>query len=98
FNSAVKKWMPLQPFHLIGGAMPMVRERLKTYDAYAHSTVEEIYGQDLKRAKEFDVSWLESTVFLNRGDHFEARPLPAQSQMGPRVGCCVCDCDGGGGE
>ena len=37
-------------------------------------------------------------VFLNRGDHFEARPLPAEAQFAPAFGVSVADFDGDGRE
>src|SRR5438046_6842563 len=41
---------------------------------------------------------LESMVFLNPGDHFEARPLPADAQLAPAYAVCVGDYDGDGDE
>ena len=35
-------------------------------------------------------------VFLNRGDHFEARPLPLEAQFAPAFGLTVADFDGDG--
>jgi hypothetical protein len=35
---------------------------------------------------------------LNRGDHFEPRPLPPEAQFAPASGVCVGDVDGDGNE
>ncbi|PYI85222.1 MAG: hypothetical protein DME26_11490 [Verrucomicrobia bacterium] len=98
FDAAKRNWMPLQPFHLIGAAMPTIRERLGTYESYARSTLDQIYRQELKNAKQLEANWLESTVFLNRGDHFEARMLPVEAQMAPAFAVCAADLDGDGNE
>ena len=45
-----------------------------------------------------EANWLESAVFLNRGDHFEARALPLEAQFAPAFGVCVGDYDGDGRE
>ena len=37
-------------------------------------------------------------VFLNRGDHFEARPLPLMAQLTPAFAPVVADFDGDGNE
>jgi hypothetical protein len=37
-------------------------------------------------------------VFLNRGDHFEVRPLPLEAQFSPAFAVCVADLDGDGAE
>src|SRR5207245_5406848 len=39
-----------------------------------------------------------SMVFFNRGDHFEAVPMPVEAQLSPAFGVCVGDMDGDGNE
>jgi hypothetical protein len=90
--------LPAQPFYVVGAALPFINEKFPTFDAYAHATLEEIYGDKLKTAGKVELNWLESTLFLNRGDHFEAHPLPQQAQMAPAFGVCVADFDGDGNE
>jgi hypothetical protein len=92
------KLLPLQPFHRISAALPAVAEHLGTYAAYASKDLDEIHGQGLKRMKESQAAWLDSTLFLNRGDRFEARPLPIEAQMSPAFAACVGDMDGDGAE
>jgi hypothetical protein len=43
-------------------------------------------------------NWLESTVFLNRGSHFEPVVLPFEAQLAPAFAVCVGDLDGDGFE
>jgi len=52
----------------------------------------------MKSAYELSANTLESMVFLNRGDHFEAQPLSVEAQMAPAFGVCVGDMDGDGNE
>ena len=49
-------------------------------------------------ANELRVTTLDSMVFLNRGDHFEAAPLPVEAQFAPAFGIAVGDFDGDGNE
>ncbi len=44
------------------------------------------------------VNTLATTVFYNRGDHFEAKELPLEAQLAPAYGVCVGDLDGDGKE
>jgi hypothetical protein len=60
--------------------------------------VQEIYGEKIKSAGELRVNWLQTTLFLNRGDHFEVHPLPLAAQMAPAFAVCVADFDGDGHE
>src|SRR6186713_1161604 len=78
--------------------IPQLRERVKTHKAYAEASVEDLFGEPLKAAKLLEATWLETTVFLNRGDHFEPRPLPREAQFAPAFGISVGDFDGDGNE
>src|SRR6185436_14399316 len=69
-----------------------------THRAYAEASVEDLLGDQLKRAGRCEANWLESTVFFNRGDRFEVRPLPMEAQMAPAFAVCVGDMDGDGRE
>ena len=60
--------------------------------------MDEILGEHLNEAKILEVNWLETTVFLNRGDHFERGILPAEAQFSPAFGINVGDLDGDGNE
>jgi hypothetical protein len=98
FNPAMNKLVPSQALHRIAAAMPMIQERIGSCEAYAKASVQEIYGDAFKKAKELSANWLESTLFLNRGDHFEVLSLPLEAQMSPAFGVCVGDLDGDGNE
>jgi hypothetical protein len=98
FNPTMKKLAPLQPFHHVGAAAPLVQERIGTCGNYAKLSLEEIYGEPLKTAAHFQANWLESTVFLNRGGHFEPRALPVEAQFAPTFAVGVADLDGDSNE
>ena len=90
--------LPLQPFHLMGAAMPALRERFGTFESYARATLPEIYGDAWRAAHEVRVTELESMVFLNRGDHFMARRLPMEAALAPAFALVTADFDGDGHE
>ncbi|MCC7376128.1 MAG: CRTAC1 family protein [Verrucomicrobiales bacterium] len=46
--------------------------------------------------RQLSVNWLESTLFFNRGDRFEARPLPTPAQLAPAFAVSAADFDGDG--
>jgi enediyne biosynthesis protein E4 len=90
--------LPLQPFHLMGAAMPALRERSGTFESYAKATLPEIYGDAWRGAREVRVTEVESMVFLNRGDHFVARRLPMEAALAPAFALVAADFDGDGQE
>jgi hypothetical protein len=86
---------PLPPLAM---ALPWLRERFPSHAAFAAATAGDILGERLKAARSVSATWFASTVFLNRGDHFEARALPSAAQLAPVFGLCVGDYDGDGNE
>jgi enediyne biosynthesis protein E4 len=98
FNPAMNKVVPEQQFDLMSRGIPGLRERIRTHKAYAEAGVEDLFGASLQKAKVLEANWLESAVFLNRGDRFEAKPLPREAQFAPAFGVSVSDFDGDGNE
>jgi hypothetical protein len=98
FDAAMNKMVPEEPLDTMSHGLPSLREGVKTHKAYSEASVEELFGEPLKNAKVLEANWLETTVFLNRGDHFEAKPLPREAQFAPAFGVSVGDFDGDGRE
>jgi hypothetical protein len=48
--------------------------------------VAEIFGESLSTARKLEVNTLAAMVFFNRGDRFEAVPLPPEAQWAPSFG------------
>ena len=90
--------VPSQPFTTLVPALPMVREKMGSCSVYARATLQEIYGDALSQALHLQINWLDSTVFLNRGDHFEPRALPLEAQLAPAFAICVADFNNDGRE
>ena len=77
---------------------PFILQQVDTWEAFGRATVTDLFGDRLKHASVVEASWFASTLFLNRGDHFEARPLPPEAQLAPAFGLSVADFDGDGRE
>ena len=98
FDTVSGKLVPERPFESMANGLPFIRERFTTHKAYAEAGLAEILGDAFASAHELAANTLESMVFLNRGDHFEARALPIETQLAPAFGICVGDLDGDGLE
>ncbi|HUS34681.1 MAG TPA: VCBS repeat-containing protein [Verrucomicrobiae bacterium] len=79
-------------------ALPFLQAAFPTYEAYAGASLQEIYGERLKSCSVMEVNTLSSTLFLNRGDHFEPVALSPEAQFAPAFGVCAGDIDGDGNE
>lgn len=91
-------FVPLVDYHWLRVAVPSVSSRIPTFADYARASLREILGrppEDVYRrpATEFD-----HLLLLNRGDRFEAEPLPLEAQFAPSLGVVVGDLDGDGRE
>ena len=90
--------MPLDGFARIGAAIPSVKERFATFAAFAGADVDSVLGPAAASAIRVGATTFDHTLFLNRGDHFEARALPIEAQLAPSFGAVVADFDGDGHE
>jgi hypothetical protein len=89
---------PLTPFPRVSQALPATALRLRTFAAYADAGIETVLGPASARASRLEATTFDHTVFLNRGDRFEARPLPAEAQLAPAFHAGVADFNGDGRE
>ena len=98
FDAGLRKYVPLRGFEPVRHALPWLQERFATFRGYGEAGVAEVLGERFAAARSLEANTLESMVFLNRGDHFEARALPAEAQFAPAFGLAVGDIDGDGIE
>lgn len=98
YDADLKKIVPERGFASMAASLPFIRARFSTHKAYSEAGVSEILGDAAQSARVVQANTLESMVLLNRGDHFEACPLPVEAQMAPAFGICVGDMDGDGKE
>lgn len=82
----------------LAAALPFISARFPTHHAFSEASVEAVLGEAKSRARLVQATTLESMVFYNRGDHFEAVALPADAQFAPAFGVVVADFDGDGSE
>ena len=98
FEPGMGKYVPENRLDLVSRGMPFLRARFPTFQAFADATVDEALGDRQAQARFLEANWLETTLFLNRGDHFEARALPLEAQLAPVFAVVVADLDGDGYE
>ena len=79
-------------------AMPVLKDKFKTYRDWAAAPLDKIYDQPkLDSSLHLKATTLESGVLLNDGHgKFAFKPLPRLAQMFPAYGCVITDVDGDG--
>lgn len=96
FDLALRQWVPWRSLEVVAAAMPFVRERYTSYRAFGAAGAEQILGERQAQASFLEATWMESTVFLNRSNHFAAMALPWEAQLAPAFGITAADFDGDG--
>lgn len=98
YEPQMKQYVPERRLEAVAEAMPFLRARYSSHQAFANAGVEEILGEHFSRTPYLDASCLESAVFFNRGEKWEMRALPAEAQFAPAFGIALADYDGDGFE
>lgn len=97
-DSATGREMPLESYQQLSVAIPSFRGRLPTFAAFARADVDSVLGPAKNAAARIGATTFDHVLWLNRGDHFERRALPAVAQLAPAFAPVVGDFDGDGHE
>ncbi len=89
---------PRRQFMALANAMPFLFERFTSHKAFSEANLGQVLGERLPLGRKVTVSTLASTVFLNLGNGFQARPLPWEAQLAPAFSVNAADFDGDGNE
>lgn len=97
-DSELKQTVPWRQMAFLEKAMPWLRGKFPSHEAFSHATVDQILSGRPGPPRRWVANELRSMVFLNRGDRFEAKGLPPEAQWAPVFGMAVADFDGDGRE
>lgn len=91
---------PVRQFPSLAATFPALPARYPTLMSFGKAALPEVLtaceaGSTAKPAQ-LNARWFASSVFLNRGDHFDVAPLPFEAQASPVYGLAVADLDGDG--
>jgi enediyne biosynthesis protein E4 len=94
----VKGLAPLNGYPRVRAVIPDLGDRIRSFGAYSDATLDQVLGAAQSRVERQSVTTMDHMVFLNRGNRFEARPLPAEAQFAPAFYAGIADFDGDGNE
>ncbi len=89
---------PRQRLEPLSAALPPLREVFHSFQAFSEADITQVLRVARKAPAFLDVTTLSSTIFLNRGDHFERLELPSEAQWSPGFSVHVADLNGDGHE
>ena len=90
--------VPLNSYPRVRVAIREVSRRVATFAAYADATLDQVLGPLTDSVSRRSATTLDHMLFLNRGNHFVAIPLPLESQLAPAFHAGIADLDGDGNE
>ncbi len=96
YDPALNKYVPARQLDVLARSLPFLRARYPSHRAFSLAGIEDFLGERMVGLGRLEAVWLETTLLLNRGDHFEARVLPLEAQVSPAFGLVVADFDGDG--
>jgi hypothetical protein len=96
YDAKLGKMVPEVGLDILASGIPSIREKFPSYRQYGGAGIADIFGSRIESAPSLSANTLSHTVFFNRGDHFEAVPLPIEAQFAPAFGVAVADYDGDG--
>jgi enediyne biosynthesis protein E4 len=98
FDSQLEQAVPIRQLGTLAAGLPAMNQLFTSHQSFAESSTAEILKGLKAKATSLSANWLQSTVFMNRGTKFDAKPLPAKAQWSPAFGVSVADFDGDGHE
>ena len=96
WDDRLKKYLPTRDLSALFTGYPGLRGVFQTYRAFAEAGVQTLLDHHPSPARSVTAVVLQSMLFLNRPDGFEAKPLPPEAQLSPAFGVSVGDLDGDG--
>lgn len=98
FDPRSGRYVPARRLDALQRGMPWLAQKFPTWLSLSTAGVDEVIGEHFSATRFLEVNWVSTTVFLNRGDHFDAVRLPDEAQYAPAFGIAVADFDGDGAE
>jgi enediyne biosynthesis protein E4 len=97
-DARVRGLSPLNSYPRVRMAVAGVVGRVANFTAYADASVETVLGAAMSSAQRLSIRTLDHVALMNRGDHFDGVPLPAEAQWAPAFGAGIADFDGDGAD
>lgn len=87
--------MPARPLSEFAVSLPFLSQRYRNHRQWATTPIK-VALAEFKSTREVSAVTLAHTIFLNRGECFEVRSLPRETQWAPAWGMAANDFDGDG--
>jgi enediyne biosynthesis protein E4 len=90
--------VPARDFNALSPSLPFLYEHYRSFRQFSETTVTQMLGEYLVKARESTATTLASTIFYNDWPILRPVPLPRPAQLAPAFAVAVLDLDGNGHE
>lgn len=90
-DDPLNDWVPMRPLQFLLPGLPYLAPRFSSYEEYGQTSVRDMLGESFPKFQFYEANEYRSLIWLNRGDHFEPRPLPIEAQFAEVFGIAVAD-------
>jgi enediyne biosynthesis protein E4 len=80
------------------GSVRTILQNVNTHEEFATSSVDKPFGLNFDEVPYREINTVEHTIFINKGEGFDARPLPAKAQFSTGYHVAVADFNNDGNE
>ena len=87
-----QRYVPSRNLIDLASAIPLLRSRFSSHTAFATTHTSDLLPDFDYAVNVVEASSLGSAVFFNRGEYFEAQPLPLKAQFSTGTGNCRAGC------
>lgn len=98
FEPEINGLAPRRPLDALIASLPYLSDKFANHRAFSEARLDAVLAPARGPAVRLQANTLASLVFLNRGDRFEAKPMPREAQLAPAFSPVVADFDGDGRE
>ena len=98
YSTHIGSYVPRKKLYDLDKSMPNLTSRIKSHREYSRMSVTDITMRSTGGIPSKEVNELRHMVFLNTGDGFTARPLPARAQFSVAFDAEVADFNNDGNE
>tara|TARA_Y100000766_G_C18916988_1_gene612489 strand:+ start:8801 stop:12448 length:3648 start_codon:yes stop_codon:yes gene_type:complete len=90
------KCYPHRGFSCSSGAMPFLKEKMKTFHNFATASLSELYtNTTIGKSEKFEANTLSTGIFINSSENdnlkLDFKPLPSMAQLSPAFGIALAD-------
>ncbi len=98
FDPALGYYVPERDLRMLTMGLPFLQGRYPSHNDFTAVSIDDFLGDLKPSTRTVEAATLASMAFLNRGNRFEAAPLPREAQLTAAFAVCAGDFDGDGHE